>query len=118
MASGGSRTGCAAAGAASSSAGLVSKPWLGHAVRAALFVMFVWYVYGARFAPSREQPFEDAETTVRAANAGLPFQLAYPGSDAAPPSIKRMSDVYGDYGILLIVSLTGSAGRTLFGPSF
>ena len=91
---------------------------LGHALRAGLFVVFVGYVYGARLAPYRDVPFEDAETTVRAANAGLAFQLAYPSSDGTPPVIKRMSEVNGDYGIQLIVSLTGSAGRMLFGSSF
>jgi len=96
----------------------VARPWLGHALRAALFVAFVWYVYGVRFAPYRELPFEDAEATVSAANAGLVFQLLYPSVDGTPPVIKRMPEVYGDYGIHLIVSLTGSAGRTLFGSSF
>jgi len=80
--------------------------------------VFVSYVYGIRFAPYREFPFEDAEATVRATNAGFAFQLLYPGSDGTPPTIKRMSEVYGDYGIQLIVSLTGSAGRALFGSSF
>ena len=76
-------------------------------------------VFGARFAPSRELPFEEVKRRCGAVNAGLPFQLAYPGSGRrAAGGHSAMSDVYGDYGILLVVSLAGSAGRQLFGPSF
>src|SRR5947209_2781783 len=119
-------TGCGGAGAASSLAGgrlrphasAVDKRWIGATARAVLFLGFVWYVYSARFAPYREFPFDDVETTVLAANAGFAFALLDPSNDGTTPAIKRMSEVYGDYGIHLIVSLTGSAGRTLFGSSF
>jgi hypothetical protein len=97
---------------------ILGRPWTGHVVRAALFIVFVSYLYNTRFAPNREFPYEDAETVVRAANAGYPFHLLFPGSNGTPATLKRMSELDGDYGIQLIISVTGSAGRWWFGPSF
>jgi len=96
----------------------VNRRWLDDAIRAVLFVAFVAYVYSARFAPYREAPFEEAEAVVRAVNAGYPFQLLEPGVNGAPPTVKRITELYGDFGVQLVVSATGSAGRMLFGPSF
>jgi len=84
---------------------------LGYAVRAVVCLGFIWYLYSVRFAPYRELPFEDVENTVRAINAGYPFQLMLPGGNGERPVLKRMSAVNGDYGIQLIVSTLGSAGR-------
>jgi hypothetical protein len=96
----------------------VNSVRLGYAVRVAVCLAFVFYLYGVRFAPYRELPFEDVENTVRAINTGHPFQLLWPGANGERPIVKRMSAVNGDYGIQLIVSAVGSAGRTIFGPSF
>jgi hypothetical protein len=101
-----------------SSSIVVDRRWAGGLIRAALFIAFVLYLYHVKFAPSREAPFEDAETVVGAVNAGRPFELLYPPHDGMPAALKRMSEVDGDYGVQLLVSVTGSAGRWLFGPSF
>ena len=73
----------------------VNRRWLDYAIRSVLFVAFVAYVYSARFAPYREAPFEEAEAVVRAVNAGYPFQLLDPGVNGAPPTVKRITELYG-----------------------
>ena len=56
--------------------------------------------------------------TIRAFNAGHPFQLSFSAPDGSALPAVKMSEYYGDYGIHVLLSLTGSAGRLVYGPSF
>jgi len=98
----------------------VNRRWIGYAARAILFAAFAWYVYAGKYAPSRHQPYEEVLTTatIRAFNAGHPFQLSFSAPDGSLLPAVKMSEYYGDYGIHLLLSLTGSAGRLVYGPSF
>jgi hypothetical protein len=97
----------------------VASRW-GYAVRAALFVAFVWYLYSVKYAPYRRQPYDEVLTTatVRAINAGHPFQLLFASHDGSPPTLMKMSEFYGDYGIDIPLSVIGSVARLMFGPTF
>ena len=90
------------------------------AARLAVFALFAWYVYSTHYFPFRNEPYDEVLTTatIRAANAGLPFHLQFVSSDGVPQTPVKMSDYYGDYGIHILLSLTGSAGRWWYGPSY
>jgi hypothetical protein len=95
------------------------RRWAGYALRAALFAAFVWYLWSQHYAPHRFEPFADADTeaAVRAINAGRPFHLLYENGERTPPTIKRMSEVYGDLGLQMAIGFVAQAERRLHGPS-
>jgi hypothetical protein len=86
-------------------------------VRAVVFAAFGWYLYTASYGPYRGAPFAEVEPSVRAFNAGYPFQLTVEESPGVLQTHK-MSEVYGDYGIDLFVIGAGLAGRAWYGPTF
>jgi hypothetical protein len=98
----------------------VNRRWIGHLVRAALFAVFALYVYAAKYAPVRNQPYEEALTTatIRAFNAGYPFHVSFDAGNGSAPTVMKMSEYYADYGVHILLSLTGSFGRTFISPSF
>jgi len=97
-----------------------APPFLGYAVRGVAFIAFVWYLWSVPYAPHRTDSFGDVDSdaAVRAVNAGYPFQLLYDNGEHEKPTIKRFSDVYGDYGVQIATALVAQAGRWLRGPSF
>src|SRR5439155_26515550 len=81
-----------------------------YSIRIVVLAAFGWYLYTASYGPYRGAPFEEVEASVRAFNAGHPFQL----SEEVSPGVlqtRKMSEVYGDYGIDLLVIGAGLAGR-------
>src|SRR5438045_4045803 len=88
-----------------------------YSIRVVVLAAFGWYVYTASYGPYRGAPFDEVEASVRAFNAGHPFQL----SDEVSPGVlqtRKMSEVYGDYGVDLLVIGAGLAGRGWYGASF
>jgi hypothetical protein len=98
----------------------VDVPWLSYAVRAAVLAAFVWYLWAVPYAPHRHEPFGDADgdAAVRAINAGHPFHLLYQNGEHQAPTIKRLSEVYADYGLQIAAAFVAGGGRWLWGPSF
>lgn len=92
---------------------------VGYAIRAALLVAFAGYLYVVCYVPARHQPFDEPLTiaTVRAFNAGLPFHLSLDAGNGSAPSVLKMTEYYGDYGLHILLSLVGLAARRV-APSF
>ncbi len=92
---------------------------LGYALRATLLVLFVWFVWTVKYVPLRHTPLGDgdSEAAVRAINAGYPFQLMYEVPDGQP-LVKKMSEVYGDYGLPMALAATAQIRHALSGAPY
>jgi len=88
--------------------------------RLVVFSAVVWNIYSVRFLPTRNQPFDDADTeaAVRAINAGHPFELLDIGADGKPQGLRKMSDAPIDRGMQVVMAVGAAAGRRIFGSSF
>jgi len=93
------------------------KPAFEYSIRVVVLAVFGWYLYTASYGPYRGAPFDEVEASVRALNAGHPFQLSVEVSPGVLQT-QKISEVYGDYGIDLLVIGAGLAGRAWYGPSF
>jgi len=85
--------------------------------RALAVTAFVWHLAAVAYLPLHHQPFGDADTeaAVRAMNAGHPFYFLYPATENSRQILQKLSERWGDQGVVILMVVGASARQWLTG---
>src|SRR5256885_6035013 len=85
--------------------------------RVLVVAAFVWHLAAVSYLPLHQQPFGDADTeaAVRAINAGHPFHFLYPATENSRQILQKMSERWGDQGVVILMTVGAGARQWLTG---